>query len=197
MKELSEARRKALDVLDDRAWIKWIHQGTTPAYTAQEKKANVAMGKENNGKHCSICLNLNGCSFPERNMPSYPLHPGCHCETKLVPEVKVKGKCIIEKFTDYIFNYNKNKGKKSLFEDWGYDIMDSEWLKSEFIRQAEEKYADSNFKLGKLDGYGQRLSIEITLPRKNRSGTVSFISGWMVYPDGVIQLATPYGGAKK
>ncbi len=85
-----------------------------------------------------------------------------------------------------------NKGKNKLFESWGYDKMDSKWLKQEFERQAKEKYESGNFKLGKLDDYGQRISIEIELPRKDRIGTVKFISGWMVYPNGKIQLATPY-----
>ena len=85
-----------------------------------------------------------------------------------------------------------NKGKNKLFESWGYDKMDSKWLKQEFERQAKEKYESGNFKLGKLDDYGQRISIEIELPRKDRIGTIKFISGWMVYPNGKIQLATPY-----
>ena len=31
-------------------------------------------------------------------------------------------------------------------------------------------------------------------PRKNGEGTVSFITGWMVKPNGHIHLNTPYGG---
>ena len=38
------------------------------------------------------------------------------------------------------------------------------------------------------------LGIAITLPRRNGTGAVSFVSGWMVYPDGKIILTTPYGG---
>ena len=72
--------------------------------------------------------------------------------------------------------------------------MDSQQLQSEFIRQAQEKYKNSDFVLGILDKHGQRINIEITLPRKDKIGTVNFISGWMVYPNGVIKLTTPYGG---
>ena len=32
------------------------------------------------------------------------------------------------------------------------------------------------------------------LQRRNKFEEVSFISGWMLYPDGKIILATPYGG---
>ena len=67
-------------------------------------------------------------------------------------------------------------------------------MQSEFIRQAQEKYKNSDFVLGILDKHGQRINIEITLPRKDKIGTVNFISGWMVYPNGVIKLTTPYGG---
>jgi len=30
--------------------------------------------------------------------------------------------------------------------------------------------------------------------RKEQTENVSFITGWMVYPNGKIQLITPYGG---
>ena len=57
------------------------------------------------------------------------------------------------------------------------------------------KICEQQFSLGKLDGYGQRINIEITLPRKDKTRTISFISGWITYPDGVIKLTTSYGGA--
>ena len=41
---------------------------------------------------------------------------------------------------------------------------------------------------------GQRISVLIEIPKKNGEGMVTFISGWMVYPNGHIQLTTPYGG---
>lgn len=81
-----------------------------------------------------------------------------------------------------------------MYEGWGYDIIDSEWLQSEFISQATQKYALGDFELGKIDDHGQRISIRITIPRKDRIGAVNIITGWMVYPDGVIKLATPYAG---
>ena len=44
-----------------------------------------------------------------------------------------------------------------------------------------------------LNKYGQRISIRVELPRKNGDGMISFITGWMVKPNGHIQLNTPYG----
>ena len=86
-----------------------------------------------------------------------------------------------------------NQTEKKLFEDWGYGIMDSEWLIAEYIRQGKEKYERGEFMLHKLDNYGQQINIEIKLPRTDKIGTVTFTSGWMVYPNGVIELVTGYG----
>lgn len=61
-------------------------------------------------------------------------------------------------------------------------------------RQALEKYLAGEYTLGKRNKDGQRISIRIEIPKKTGEGSVSFISGWMVYPNGHIQLTTPYGG---
>lgn len=100
------------------------------------------------------------------------------------------------KFDPYLFdpeNFYKH-GKNRAFESWGYSISDSLWLKDETEKQALEKYLSGEYALGKLDKYGQRISIHIEIPRKDRSGTVSFLSGWMVKPNGKLKLNTPYGG---
>lgn len=194
MKWLEEARQKALGFFDSHEWVKWVHEGTKPAYTNAEKIANIALSALNAGKHCSMCLNLNGCCFPKNNMPTYPLHPNCHCKVERIGRVRTRAICDLSKFENYIFHPTKNEGKKALFESWGYGIMDSLWLREELIRQAREKYANGDFVSGKLNEHGQRISIEIILPRKDKIGTVSFMSGFMVYPDGVIQNTTPYGG---
>ena len=71
--------------------------------------------------------------------------------------------------------------------------MDSQYLQQEFIRQAQLAYSVGNYELGLLDQYGQLINITITL--KTDSGEyVTFKSGWMVYPEGKIELVTPYGG---
>ena len=48
--------------------------------------------------------------------------------------------------------------------------------------------------MGKLDIRGQRINIHVTIPRKDGSSDVSFITGWMVLPNGKLKLNTPYGG---
>lgn len=197
MRELEKARLKVLAMFENnRSWVEWIHEGTLPARTQTAKTLNALVGIMS--KHCPNCLNLNGCWFLKSNMPESPLHPNCHCTAESIPApiagVTAIAECDIGKFTNYVFNSNKKNGKYALFEAWGYDIIDSEWLQLEFIMQAQEKYASGNYILGKLDIFGQRLNIEITLPRYEGKTSVTFISGWMVYPSGIIKLATPYGG---
>ena len=66
-------------------------------------------------------------------------------------------------------------------------------MQQEFIKQAKLAYSVGDYELGRLDDYGQRISIEIKLKRKDKIGYVTFTSGWMVYPNGRLVLTTPYG----
>ncbi len=81
-----------------------------------------------------------------------------------------------------------------MLESWGYNITDSKYLQKETEKQALEKYISGDYKLGLLNKYGQHINIRIHIPRKDTGETVSFITGWMVYPTGEIRLNTPYGG---
>jgi len=86
-------------------------------------------------------------------------------------------------------------GKGKLFRLWGYTEADAQWLKEEIERQGLRSYLAGRYTLNKLDHNGQRINIVVTIPRKDKSGEVSFTTGWAVYPQGHIQLATPYGDA--
>ena len=105
-------------------------------------------------------------------------------------------KSAYSKFDPYLFDpegtYKHTKNK--MFESWGYTVEDSLYLQAEMERQAWYKYISGQYKLGKLDHNGQRISIRVELERKNDPRKVSLETGWMVYPDGRIQLNTPYGG---
>ena len=162
-------------------WIKWVHRSLS----------------EN---HCPECLMLDGCFFKGDNHPPHPHHPYCHCILENITHSEVKTKATAfaayQKFDPYLFN---TKGeythrKEILFKSWGYDVADSNYLKSEIEKQGLKKYISGNYELGKLNKDGQRISIKIELPRKDKDGIVSFVSGWMVYPNGEIRLTTPYGG---
>ena len=197
MKISEDITDKVTELFSHNGWVRWIHDGTKPAYTMAEKIANVEYAESIGNKHCAQCMNINGCLFPEYNMPQKPLHPNCHCRTEKVNQVSLSSDCPIVKFENYIFNESVISSKKALFIKWGYGIIDSQLLKAEFERQALQKYAEGDFKLNKLDPYGQRITIAIVLPYKDKSDIVVFKSGWMVYPDGHIVLATPFSGVIK
>ena len=67
-------------------------------------------------------------------------------------------------------------------------------LQKEIERQGFNKYISGDYSLGRLNEQGQRINIRIELERKDGTGSVSFVSGWMVRQNGYITLNTPYGG---
>ena len=184
LQQASEYARKIMNC----SWVKWVHPGSSPANTNEERKI-LALGV---GSHCGRCLNLNGGCFVVGKCPELPLHPNCHCYTVDVPSIAVSVECPIIKFTNYLFDPQKSNGKTTLFEDWGYTINDSEYLQQELERQATIAYQCGEYKIGELNQYGQRINIRIILTTPNGQ-VVSFMSGWMVYPDGRLVNATPYG----
>ena len=170
--------RKSVDIPD---WVQWTHHSE---------------GKT----HCEECLMLDGCWFLKNSAPACPHHPFCHCTLDpidyAVVMMNIATHSDYSKYDPYLFdpeNYYKH-GKNKAFESWGYTIADAQWLKDEIERQAREKYASGEYTLGKLDIRGQRINIRVTIPRKNEPGDVSFITGWMVLPNGKLKLNTPYGG---
>ncbi len=162
-------------------WIKWVHRNLS----------------EN---HCPECLKLDSCYFLKEKAPKHPHHLYCHCVLEPISynTVLKNAKAISDysKFDPYLFdpeNFYKH-GKAEMLESWGYAISDSKYLQKESEKQALEKYINGDYMLGKLDIHGQRIDIRITIPRKDKEGTVSYITGWMVLPNGQIKLNTPYGG---
>ena len=143
---------------------------------------------------------LDGCFFQQGKAPPCPHHPYCHCTLEEVEYETVLAKASVysdySKFDPYLFNTHGEytHRKEVLFAQWGYTAADARWLQAEMERQAKEKYLAGEYTLGKLNKDGQRLSIRIEIPRKNGTGMVSFVSGWMVCPNGRIRLTTPYGG---
>lgn len=162
-------------------WIRWIHmpQGKT---------------------HCPTCLKLHECWFHEDKAPKNPQHFLCHCILEPMPYREVVNDACstapYSKFDPYLFD-SKNfygHGKSIMLESWGYSVEDSSWLKTEIERQALQKYIDGDYQLGVLNPYGQRISIRVEIPNRTDGGIVSFITGWMIKPNGQITLNTPYGG---
>ncbi len=162
-------------------WNKWIHRNLS----------------EN---HCEECLMLHECWFDKNKTPKHPHHPFCHCILEDIPYndvlTKCKSICAFSKFDPYLFNRDKKypHTKEKLFNSWGYTIDDSKWLQTEIEKQGLEKYVNGEYTLGKLNDKGQRISIRVEIARKDTGRNVSFITGWMVQPNGSIKLTTPYGG---
>lgn len=162
-------------------WIQWVHH---------------AEGKT----HCSECMVLDGCFFTVSNHPRWPHHLFCHCTLEPLAYTDVLANASAysdySKYDPYLFNTSGQytHRKENLFKEWGYSVEDARWLQAEIERQGREKYAAGEYSLGKLNDNGQRISIRATIPRKDGSGEVSFITAWMVYPNGRIKLVTPYGG---
>ena len=137
---------------------------------------------------------MNGCYFVKDKSPNNPLHENCHCYYENIGMPDVQATSTIRKYTDYIFNSEKMNGKDALFGIWGYTILDSEFLKKEIEKQSFLAYQSGDYMLGKRNEYGQRISTVIHLKRKDNGTEVTFVAGWMSYPDGRIVLTTPYGG---
>ena len=166
---------------DTPQWVKWIHEATGIS-------------------HCLECLQLDGCWFARDCAPMWPHHENCHCRLEtidyLIVLTNATSQSDYSKFDPYLFDPEDfyKHGKNKMFESWGYTIHDAQWLQREMEQQAREKYISGEYELGKLNAYGQRISIIIKIPNKAQGGTISFVSGWMVHPNGEISLNTPYGG---
>lgn len=175
-------------LLSNTNWVEWEHIFVPNNGTVLRNITKLFLATQG---CCLTCLSLDGCIFKENNMPQNPMHLHCHCKKKYKSDVEVqlkaKANCSIDKFNKYIFSENSN-GKKDLFESWGFSINDSNYLKSELERQALEQYLSGNYILKNIDINGQRIAIETTL------NGVSFYSGWIVEPNGVIRNTTPFGG---
>ena len=163
------------------SWIKWVH---------------LPLGIT----HCEECLKLDGCWFLRSKAPLWPHHFYCHCILEPIDYAVVltdaSAYSDYSKFDPYLFNTHGDytHTKEKLFALWGYTVEDAHWLQAEMEKQAREKYIAGEYKLGKLNEKGQRISIRITIPQRNTGKTVSFITGWMTKPSGKLRLITPYGG---
>lgn len=173
-------------------WVKWRHSGI-PDEEGRDRED--ARDDAERNSHCKVCTVLSGDYFPSFNMPPYRQHPHCDCILISVSKPTAVADCAIGKFTEYIFKPDNSKGKTELFENWGYTIEDSAYLKCEFEKQAKEKYLKGNYDLQLLNKYGQRITILIEL--KTADKNVKIKTGWLVHPLGLITCATPYSGEVK
>jgi len=181
----------------DNGWIKWFHWGVPDKEGPEReaiRKTLAALG------HCMKCTSLSGCYFVKLKLPENisvydGLHLYCDCLKFNIqnPTKEIVADCSIDKFVKYIFAEKyKDNGKKQLFEQLGFSVDDSLFLKYTYEQQAKEKYANGDYVIKKLDEYGQNIDIIINVDSSIKQG-ISFVSGWKVHPLGKITCNTPLG----
>ena len=185
------------EIVDNR-WVKWYHFGVPDKEGEERTEIRNDLEIMN---HCKPCSALSGCYFVKSKLPKKKgegdglLHSHCDCKLiSIAKPITIITHCPIEKFSGYIFSeeYIFN-GKKKLFEKLGFSKKDSFYLKTEYVRQAKEKYLNGDYEIGKLDKHGQRISITITLNTSFKAN-INLITGWMIHPLGTIICTTPLGG---
>ena len=181
----------------DNSWVKWFHFSVPDE---EGKKREVARNRLSMMGHCKSCSVLSGCFFIKSRLPKKQgagkglLHNNCDCELIKIakPTKQIEAICDIRKFSGYVFSekYIKN-GKKTLFENLGFNIEDSQFLKEEYENQAKQKYLNGDYVIRGLDPeYGQDINIVIDMVSP-MGKNVNFISGWKVHPLGLITCNTP------
>lgn len=193
MNEICTALKSMFESSNSDDWVLWFHAGIP---NQPEYQRNIARSIAVLLGHCLECTALSGCYFRNDILrcPKHPLHTNCDCKKINTGVPTVVAYCDINKFVGYIFSdkYVSN-GKRNLFQQLGYTVKDSKFLKEEYERQAKEKYLNGEYKLGKVDSNGARMNIEINFVHPNRGGVI-FVSGWMIRSDGKITCNTPLGG---
>lgn len=142
--------------------VKWKRSGI-PDEEGRERED--ARNDAERNRHCKVCTVLSGCYFPSVNMPLYPQHPHCDCMHLSIskPTSQAVANCSMNKFTGYLFGEEyANNGKIKLFKELGFTEEDIEYLKTEMENQALKKYLSGDYVLGKLNEFGQRITISIT-----------------------------------
>lgn len=185
----------------DNSWVKWFHWGV-PDEEGEEREAQ-RKNLEKMG-HCRECSVLSGCYFVKSRLPRKKsqgdglLHQNCDCKLNGIekPTAEAIAICSIEKFTGYIFSDKEkylSNGKIKLFKELGFTKEDSEYLKMEFDSQGKRQYLNGDYEIGKLDEFGQRINITITVNSATKKN-IKLVTGWMVHPLGKITCNTPLGG---
>ena len=96
------------------------------------------------------------------------------------------------KFSNYAFV----TPKAPIFESYGYAPEDGEQLARLYEEQARVKYTAGEGIGGKIDQYGQRITINVDLPGQGAAAGRSTVikTGWILLPDGSLRLVTPFAG---
>ena len=123
----------------------------------------------------------------------------CRCDIKKIerpiPGVTAKATCDVRKFTEYVFSDKYIDGKKELFEGWGYDRTDSEYLRDLYTTQAVQKYCNGEYEFKGTNGFVAKIEIVLDIETPVM-GLIHIKTGWALLPHGEIKLTTPFSGYK-
>ncbi len=102
----------------------------------------------------------------------------------------------VRKFSEYALDPINSNGKHTIFESYGYTKKHANELVALYKKQAYEKFNSRKYSYGKLDRFGQRITIDIEIQGIGVStGKMGkFKTGWIINSDGTIRLITPFAG---
>ena len=175
---------------DANAWVKRINDSSKDIRFCKGQAAEDSVTRT-----CALCVALNRTIFKKNNKPEY-FHPHCKCEWKQIELREVTLDFPIEKITQYLLVH---PSKSKLMNSWGYTMEDAQEIYNTIAENAKNQYLNGEYTLGRLNENGQRIEIKCILNgKKDKSGqTYRFITGWMVYPNGMLHNNTPYAKANK
>ena len=154
-------------------WIEWIHE-------------------QDGQSCCATCIALGGCYFLENKMPEQPVHPNCHCAKEAISYFEAESICERPKFDKYAFVFKEKDDKSLWFLEFGYDILDTDYMLQEYSQQAALKYVTGEYELAEPPNEnGQKIKVAITVPDRVKGGLIEIISVWQVNRYGKIRLVTP------
>ncbi|MCL2621607.1 MAG: hypothetical protein FWD32_01075 [Firmicutes bacterium] len=151
-------------------------------------------------KVCAMCVSVNQCIYYNQidKRPKIPQHPHCKCNHSEKPNPTTQNLKVtfeIEKITKYLF---VDESKKKLFESMGYTKDDAQLVYDMILTSCVNNFCSANYELNKHNIHGQRITIPCTIMGKGvkLGRQYSFVTGWVLYPDG-IKNNTPFGGKIK
>lgn len=190
MNVFGEAAKKLLELSKAGAdvWVKRMNDSPKDIRVCEGQAT-----EDTQTRTCALCVALNHTVFKNSNKPEY-FHPHCKCEMKEVELREVTLDFPIKKITEYLLVH---PSKSKLLLSWGYTMEDAQEIYDGIAENAKIQYLNGEYRLGRLDKNGQRIEMRCTLNgKKDKTGQVySFITGWMVYPDGMLHNNTPYARA--
>lgn len=175
---------------------------------------DIGVDESKTNGHCWKCVTVNRCWFKneENKKPKHfdyslyslskiPLikrglyHPNCHDKEKSINVPKLSQIKVLElrkNFNDFF------KRKKNILYSIGYTYKDEKEIIDFIENEVKNKYRFGDYYIYKHWQHGFQINIIITIKGKNEFRNIihSFKSGYIVYPNGQLKIATIFAGRK-